>query len=132
MAKFNATDLKWFIGSKYIAEQTNGSIDCSTNIIDVTSKDNSGWKDKLPGLLDWKGSAEGIVEYASGGSSKYDYNGLTDAWLNRTALSVSFKTSTGTVLSGTAYIVSIKTSAPMEDKATYAIEFEGAGALTRS
>lgn len=133
MAKFNATDLKWFIGSKYLAEQTNGTIDCTTDQIDVTSKDNDGWKDKLAGLKDWKGSAEGIVDYASGGSNKYDYNGLMDAWLNRTTLSVSFKLGTGgTILSGSAYISSFQTNAPMEDKVSYSLEFEGVGALVRS
>ena len=108
----------------------NGSMD----VIDVTSQTSAGTRDILPGLTQWNGSAEGIVDM-TGTMSAYQ---LSLAMKNRTQYKMKLiqMTSTGTHVhgdyywSGNCYITGWSIKTAPNDKTTFSINFEGDDALT--
>ncbi|GAB3550178.1 phage tail protein [Spirosoma fluminis] len=68
---------------KLIAEQTKCSLKLDTTMIDVTSKQNDGWKEELGGLQ----SGEVVVEFfddSETASTEVNLIPLVAAWMGRT------------------------------------------------
>lgn len=133
MALVKGTDLRIYIGTKKIANEQNCSIELSTAMIDTSSKDSGDWATSIPGRKSWSLSATLQVDYTDGGAS-YTYDELLTAWLDQTALTVTFKTSTvgDTTLTGSAYVESKPVKSDDQAIATVDITLRGTGALTKN
>jgi len=119
-----------------IAYLTSKGLDLSTNMIDVTTDDSSGWAVALAGLKSGKFSAEGIVVWDEA-STEQNWDQLWLAYLNGTELIVRLNShSSGTPVSGdtyyqaSVYLDSLSESAPMYDKVTFSASFTVTRALT--
>lgn len=132
MGLVKGTDLRVYIGTKKIINETTCSIELSTAMIETSSKDSGAWATSIPGRKSWSISATVQLDYADGGSD-YTYDELLTAWLDQTALTVTFKTATvaSTTLTGTAYIESKPVQAGDQEIATVEITLRGTGALTK-
>jgi predicted secreted protein len=115
-------------GNKINAAQ-GGSISIEHSVRDVTTKDSGGWSESLEGLRSWSASASGLTAF----DSTYGTDELDDIITGRTAVTIMFSTEvTGdTRYTGSAYITSMSIDSPaQEETVTYAVEFQGTGALT--
>jgi predicted secreted protein len=132
MALVKGTDLRIFVGTKKIANETTCSIDLSTSMIETSSKDSGAWATQIPGRKSWSITSTIQVDYVDGGAN-YTYDELLTAWLDQTALTVSFKTATvaDTTLTGTAYVASKPVQAGDQEIATVEVTLQGTGALTK-
>lgn len=128
------------IGTDVLACQRGGTLNRSTDTIDISCKANtyvSGageWRSYLPSLIDWSISADGmyIVDDAA-------LVALETAFTEGTEVTVEFsdKSKTGTTAgagdlmgwTGSAIITSFPIDAPYDDALTYTIELQGTGAL---
>ena len=132
MGLVKGTDLRVYIGTKKIVNETTCSIELSTAMIETSSKDSGAWATSIPGRKSWSINATVQLDYDDGGSD-YTYDELLTAWLDQTALTVTFKTATvaSTTLTGTAYIESKPVQAGDQEIATVEITLRGTGALTK-
>lgn len=133
MALVKGTDLRIFVGTKVIANETTCDIELSTSMIDTSSKDSGAWETAIPGRKAWGLSATAQLDYTDGGAN-YTYDELLTAWLDQTELTVSFKTAaTGaTVLTGLAYVESVPVKGGDQEIATVDIKLKGNGPLTKT
>jgi predicted secreted protein len=137
MALVNGTDLRIFVGTgvnaKKIAFETSCDIELSTTMIETSSKDSGAWETSIPGRKSWGLSATIQLDYNDADTTVYTYDELLTAWLNQTALSVSFKTSASgaTLLKGTAYIESKPVQGGDMEIATVDITLRGTGELEK-
>ena len=112
--KIGATELKG-VGSW---EVTN-----SADVADTTGMDSSGHRDIIVGVDSWGGSID--VTYDSGDTpfatlkagTSFTFAGYLDS-------------GTATLCTGAAIVSSFRMRVDITDKITYAIDFEGTGALT--
>lgn len=132
MALVKGTDLRIYIGTKKIANEQTCSIELSTAMIETSSKDSGNWATSIPGRKSWSLSATLQVDYSDGGAN-YTYDELLAAWLDQTALTVTFKAATvgDTTLTGTAYVESKPVSSDDQSIATVDVTLRGTGALTK-
>lgn len=133
MALVKGTDLRIYIGTKKIANETTCSIELSTAMIETSSKDSGNWATSIPGRKTWSLSASLQLDYADGGAS-YTYDELLTAWLDQTLLTVTFKTATvgDTTLTGTAYIESKPVQSDDQAIVTCDLTLRGTGELTKN
>ena len=132
MALVKGTDLRVYIGTKKIVNETTCSIELSTAMIETSSKDSGAWATSIPGRKSWSINATVQLDYTDGGAD-YTYDELLTAWLDQTQLTVTFKTATvaSTTLTGSAYIESKPVQAGDQEIATVEITLRGTGALTK-
>src|SRR5574341_717718 len=98
--------------------------------IDATSKDSGGWREFLPGLKQWGGSAEGLYLQANTGQDAV-YNAL----VNGTTIKLRLRPKTGAGNDqwiGDAVITSYEPAGPLDDAIAVSIAFRGTGALANS
>jgi predicted secreted protein len=120
------------VSGKTIARASDFTLNSNNNMVDITSFDSAGWKEVLPGGgKDWTVDANGtIVRSGTTTSGLTSYDTLYTAWLNGTLLAIAIKpTGTDKYVSGSGYITKITSSYKVNDKATYAISFQGSGSL---
>ena len=138
---FNGSLLSLFINDSGTSEKmaflTSKGMDLSTNMIDVTSDDSSGWSVALAGLKSAKFSAEGIVVWDEG-SSDQNWDQLYAGFDAGTKFTIRFNSHvSGTPIVGDYYyqadcrIDSLSESAPMYDKVTFSCSFTITGAVTK-
>jgi len=138
----NATDVVIQIsedaGTTYdiIGRCTSASLSVSMETRDTTTKDSSGWAEKLEGLKAWSLSGDGLVTYSiTSPSSDYESpDELFTILSNRTKVLVKFGSTTSGEIdyTGDAYLTSYEQEAGVEDNATYSFSFEGTGVLTQA
>jgi len=126
--KFNGTSLLVYVDDVAIGHATSHTVNVNAEMIDVTTKSSSGWKDVLPGLRDWSIDCDGFVAYDA-------TEGISEAFADltgRTQVTLKFSTEvTGDARwTGDAYVSSIQQTAAVEDAVTYSISFAGDGSLT--
>lgn len=133
MALVKGTDLRIFVGTKKIANETTCSIDLSTSMIETSSKDSGAWATQIPGRKSWSISATIQLDY-SDGATNYTYDELLTAWLDQTELTVWFKTTAvgDTTLTGKAYVESKPIQAGDQEIATVEVTLRGTGALEKN
>lgn len=133
MALVKGTDLRIYVGTKKIANETTCSIELSTAMIETSSKDSGDWATSIPGRKSWSLSATLQLDY-SDGTTNYTYDELLTAWLDQTALTVTFKTATvgDTTLTGSAYVESKPVKSDDQTISTCDITLRGTGALTKN
>lgn len=132
MALVKGTDLRIFVGTKTIANETSCSIDLSTSMIETSSKDSGAWMTQIPGRKSWSITSTIQLDYADG-TAQYTYDELLTAWLNQSVLTVSFKTATATdtTLTGQAYVASKPVQGGDQEIATVEVTLQGTGELAK-
>lgn len=113
-----------------IGECKDITLTVNGEVIDATSRDSQGWKEGIPGLLDW--SAEGEAFYVA---SDVAQDNVYAALTGRTPVKVRFRPKVGTgndSFTGDALIASWALSAPLGDAASSPISLTGTGPLVRS
>lgn len=127
--KNNGTLFAIYKDGTKITHCTNTSLDLSTSLIDVTSKDSGGWKDNLSGLRSFTGSGDfffsedGAVNFEDFFDEVNGRSSFTCRWSSAVIGDKYYE--------GTVWLTSISTSAGVEDAHVYTISFEGTGALTK-
>ncbi|RMH11189.1 MAG: hypothetical protein D6698_16765 [Gammaproteobacteria bacterium] len=127
--KNNGTLLVLYKDGTRVTHCTNTSMDITQELIDVTTKDSSGWKESLPGLR----SATGSGDFYFAEDASINLEDWYDEINNRSSFTARWTTAvTGDIYyEGTAYLTSISQSAGVEDAHAYNISFEITGALTK-
>lgn len=132
MALVKGTDLRIYVGTKLIANETTCSIDLSTTMIETSSKDSGSWATSIPGRKSWSLSATLQLDFATN-VAKETYEDLLTAYMNGSSLTVTFKTGLAEdiVLQGTAYVESKPVKSGDQEIATCDITLRGTGALVK-
>lgn len=125
-------DLGIFIGGVFIGCTTEANISISRSVIEATCKDNDGARQVLGGELAWTASASGLFKFDAG----YGISDLTDAILNDTSVTLKFgiqdEDAGDFYLSGTAKVTSVEMAGSVNDAATWSVNFEGSGTVTKT
>ena len=129
MAVYNGTAQILKMDNTQLAELTNVTMSMNQDVFETTSKESAGWKEIMPGLRDITYSAEGLADFVA---ANKDLTDIFAAYNSRTLVQIIWTnlTTGNTSVTQSAYITSCEVSAPMEDVATYSIEFAGTGAPT--
>jgi TP901-1 family phage major tail protein len=129
MAVYNGTAQILKMDNTQLAELTNVTMSMNQDVFETTSKESAGWKEIMPGLRDITYSAEGLADFVA---ANKDLTDIFTAYNNRTMVQIIWTNliTGNTSVTQSAYITSCEVSAPMEDVATYSIEFAGSGAPT--
>jgi hypothetical protein len=108
---------------------TNCSFDASTDLLGVASSYSAWFTDSVPNLSTWTVNCDGFIA-----NGDYEFKLMLDAQLARNPITIKFSigTSPTYILSGTANIVSINATGPVENPATYRITLQGSGRYTIS
>ena len=111
------------------AGQISGAFDGSANMIDVTTKDSSGWSEFIPGLKGGTLSVEGLNDWA-------DSDGFSrplGQWINGTQCTWTFGyTSSGNQIGGEAYIEGISLNGNNDEAAGYSCTLRVTGAVAEA
>lgn len=113
-----------------IGELREVTLTLEADEIDATSKDSGSWREFIPGLKQWGGSAAGLYLQANAGQDAV-YNAL----VNGTTVKLRFRPRAGAgndQFIGDAIITSYEPSAPLDDAIAVNIAFRGTGALVNS
>lgn len=118
-------DLILKAGETAIGGQRGASIEMSSEVLDVSCKTTGDWTAKINGAKSWTCSCDGIFF-----TDDVGYKAAIAAFLAGEELTLELATADKTVgFTGKAIITSLNIDAPYDDALTYAIEFEGTGAL---
>ena len=137
MAIFNGTDLILKVSPsnggtavKLMHSQTV-SLSVNTDTIDISTKDSAGFRDLIGGQKSFSLSADGLMDFATGGSDT-ELDELFTQMLARTAVTFVFGIADASAynMSGSGFITSIEVSGGTEDAPTYSVSIEGSGTLT--
>lgn len=136
-------DLMLFTGTstkKPIALATDCKLTISHAVKDISSKDSGIWSDLSQGKMKWTATTDALLSFdASIQSYEYFY----DLLLAREKLTITFAAAGGTIpdwtvssaesqYTGTVYITSLDLNAKDGDAASYSVQFEGTGPLTKT
>lgn len=108
-----------------VAKQRGASLKEKSDTIDVTSKDSNGNKEFEYGLYSWNVSCDGLFVV-----DDTAYEKLKTAMRDKVKVKLRIKEGTITE-EGTALVTSRELEGPYEKDATYQVEFQGTGALTK-
>ena len=137
MAIFNGTDLILKVSPsqggtavKMMHSQTV-SLSVNTDTIDISTKDSAGFRDLIGGQKSFSLSADGLMDFATGGSDT-ELDELFTQMLARTPVTFVFGIADVSAynMSGSGLITSIEVSGGTEDAPTYSVAIEGTGTLT--
>ena len=112
------------IGTKLIAHLGSFSLSTSTDIAEIISFGNE-WKEKLPTIKDWSGTADGTVDFEEASGQK----DLWDALLAGTTLTLQFELDEGTYFAGTAFLESLEIDTSADGVAEISASFSGSNAI---
>lgn len=108
-----------------VAGQRGGTLNRSSEGIDITTKDNSGWTDEDYGNNSWGVDIDGVIPENEAG-----YTRLEDAWFNQEHILVQWRNPAGRAYQGLARIEDFPEEAPYDDTATYSLTLVGKGMPT--
>lgn len=108
-----------------IAGQRGGTLNISTDAIDASAKDGSGWEEKLVGLKSWSIDFDALHHETDTGLQK-----LETEIMAGNKVFVQFVTPSGKKFQGEAVITDYTIDAPHDDVATMSGTLEGTGALS--
>lgn len=140
MAIFNGTDLVVKIQAVNgaadefkLMHSTSCSLSLNADTIDISTKDSLGFRDLLGGQKSFSLSADGLMDFASTGSTT-DPDELFTNMMNRTSVTFTFAldVQSGYKYTGSAFITSLEVSGGVEDAPTYSVSLEGTGAITQT
>ena len=135
MGVFNGTLLGVYITdgdpatTKMIAAAQDVSLSLSMETIDVTTKQNGGFRDLLAGNRSGSMSVNGLIDYSVEADEK-NVSELFTAYTNRTVLALRFQLDPNNDTTGdpqwyaNGVLTSLEQSAGTEDTATFSATFE--------
>lgn len=109
-----------------IAAQRGGNIQIEAEGIDVSSKDDNGWADTIPGPRRWRSNLDGL--YVESDAALDD---IKDAINNETSVNLRITRPDGKVFLGAATVTSFEHNFANGDAAQYTAVLEGKGAPTK-
>lgn len=127
----NGTLISITVGGTEISLQTEASVSLSAEMVDITTKEDQGWKKQLPRMR------SGSLSFSVLHDEAEDYNmqEMWTAYTSNTAVS-AIKFTTGTTgdyeFSASGWFTSLEMSSGVEDNVTVSgtIEFDGAVTYT--
>ncbi|MFV2016525.1 MAG: phage tail tube protein [Candidatus Heimdallarchaeota archaeon] len=132
MGKINAKNILIYKDSTALGFQSTGTLNIESEQIDVTTKENDGWGEVLPGTRTWSLDVDGLMDYSS---TATDNGGqvLGDAILADEILNVSWETDTigDITFSGQVYTGSLSLGGANNEGATYTGTLNGVGAVAK-
>lgn len=105
-----------------VAGQRGGTLNRSHETIDMTSKDGDGWADVEYGQGSWSIDGDGVYS-----ESDVALTAIEDAFMEKAAVKVEWRTPAGNRYYGDAVITSFPIAAPYNDLATYTLTLTGKG-----
>ena len=138
----NGTDLLLKVGSDatnevVLAFATSCSLEISTDEIDQTNKDSSGWKSIIQGTRSWSVSADAMYQNEAEASKKSfkdffsNVNNRSKVFVELTIAGAS-NADSNVFYSGQAYVSSLSVNGGTEDQSTWSISLTGTGALSET
>lgn len=145
MAKVEGGDLMLFYDGKSIAYATNHTLSISGETQDTSNKDEGGggWASEEVSILSWTVSSDNLYSEDGEGNNFEDLFDLmvakqpiTAVFAKKAESAVDVPTGGWTPKSNSGYtgqvvITSLELNAPNGEKATYTVQFNGVGALTK-
>lgn len=137
MAIFNGTDLILKVSPSQggtdvkLMHSTSVSLSVNVDTIDVSTKDSAGFRDIIGGQKSFSLSADGLMDFATGGSDT-EVDELFTQMLGRTPVTFIFGIADPSAynMSGSGFITSIEVTGGVEDAPTYSVSIEGTDTLT--
>lgn len=117
---------------RLIAAGTGASYTADRQVIDVTSKNNSGARAIKMGGKSVSFTFNGNISFDETTSTTHGYEKMLNAWNNATAVTVRFSTNVNgdTYIQCSAYIANISGDAPVNAVGTYSLTIESTGDIT--
>jgi predicted secreted protein len=117
---------------KLIAAGTGASYSADRQVIDVTSKNNSGARAIKMGGKSVNFTFTGNISFDESTSTAHGYEKLLTAWNSGTSCTVRFSTNVNgdSYIQCTAYIANISGDAPVNAVGTYTIDIQSTGDIT--
>jgi len=134
MAKFNGTDMLLYVNGVAVAHARDLTLNDETELIDVTTKSNTGYADYLSGLQNATIEFGSLSDFTEGS----EYSDVTLYSLKQSKATIDWvisdgaSSSAGNRYSGQGIIVALNREFPMEDAAAYSgtIQVKGAVSFT--
>lgn len=126
--KFNGTLFMVNVAGTDISHSKDATLSISSDMIETTTKDSSGYKEYIPGEKGGEITCSGLWAF----DATYGIDELITAQLAGTQVTVLFTTgvSGDKRISASAYITDISGNAPQNDAAAFDITFQLTGTLT--
>lgn len=144
MSKIQGGDLMLFVDNKSIAYATSHTLEISGETQDTSNKDEGGgdWASNEVSKLSWTASSDNLYSVDGEGDNFEDLFDLMvakepiDAVFakkaeNATDVPTGGWTAAATGYKGKVVITSLSLNAPNGEYATYTVQFQGVGALTK-
>ena len=145
MSKIQGGDLMLFIDNKSIAYATSHTLEINGETQDTSNKDEGGggWASSEVSILSWQATSENLFTLDGEGN---DFADLFDLMVAKTPITAVFakKSQTATDVptggwtagtpkyTGNVVITNLSLNAPNGEYATYSVQFQGVGALTKT
>lgn len=129
------------VGGKCIAMATSCTFHVSAQMEDSSTKDSTGdWQQQEVVGLSWDASTDSLVTLTDNGSNGELPQDLLSLIINKTAVTLTFDTTSGTnnriaqnsaiKKSGQAYVTDVSITAQNRQNSTVTVQFQGTGALS--
>lgn len=109
-----------------IGGQSGATLNRSTNVIEVSSKDGAGWTESIAGMKSWNVECEGFLVKDDAG-----LDALETAWENGDSITVEIAYN-GNTYTGEAILSDFPNEFPQDDAVTFSISLTGSGALSKA
>jgi TP901-1 family phage major tail protein len=106
--------------------QSGATLNRSTNMIEVTSKDGEGWQENLAGIKSWSIDCDGFLV-----ANDTALDELEEAWLGGTEIAVEIAYA-GNKYTGQVLVSDFPNEFPMDDAVTFSLSLTGTGKLVKN
>ena len=141
MGTIKGQNLRILVGGKCIAMATECTFHIAAQTEDSSTKDDTGdWAMNEVVGLSWDASTQSLVTLTDNGSNGELPTDLFSAMVNKTLLTLTFDTTSGTnnrtagnsalKKTGTAYLTDLSVSAVNRQNSTISAQFTGTGAIS--
>lgn len=141
MGTIKGQNLRILVGGKCIAMATECTFHIAAQTEDSSTKDDTGdWAMNEVVGLSWDASTQSLVTLTDNGSNGELPTDLFSAMINKTLLTLTFDTTSGTnnrtagnsalKKTGTAYLTDLSVSAVNRQNSTISAQFTGTGAIS--
>lgn len=117
---------------KLIAAGTGATFSADRQVIDVTTKDNSGARAILMGGKSVNFTFNGAISFDQSDATYNGYDKMLEAWDDATSITVRFSSNVAgdKYIQCTAYIANISGDAPVNAMGTYSLDIQSTGDIT--
>ena len=141
MGVIKGQNLRVMVGGKCIAMATNCVFHIGTQLEDSSTKDSTGdWQEQEVMGLSWDAQTESLVTLTDNGTNGELPQDLLSLIINKTMVTLTFDTTSGTnnrvgqnsviKKTGQAYITDVNITAANRQNSTCSVQFTGTGPLS--